>query len=141
MWRHSMIYVQRPQPTPAPVRVCFVIAVWLFIAVNAWEAWQVMTLSPASDPLRGTAFEARIKLRPFAVMALMLIFWFRFFQGEREGARVFAAMVAVVGLVYTLIFVLTSDLYNTPLDGRVWIYLYVALAHGWYAVAGRERGP
>jgi ABC-type transport system involved in cytochrome c biogenesis permease subunit len=121
------------------LRTLFVISVWLLIGISAWQFVQ-FAIWPERYQTVASAFQARVYLGPLVIGGMTLLFWFRFYALERQGARVFAAMMGFFMLVLLLVSALTDAPAGSIGDRYFWVYAFVGIVHLAYAVGGKERG-
>lgn len=76
---------------------------------------------------------------PLVVGGMEVLFWFRFFAHERQGARVFAAMMGFFILVLVLVSLLSGRASGSIGQQYFWVYVLVGTIHLCYAVGAKER--
>ena len=120
------------------LRSIFVLSVWALILVSAWQ-FIYFVLQPESTQVVPTAFQSRVFLGPLVIGGMAALFWFRFFADERQGARVFAAMMGGFMLVLVLVSILSGRPEGSIGHRYFWLYLIVGIVHLCYAGRAKER--
>lgn len=69
------------------LRMLFVISVWLLTGISAWQFMQ-FAIWPERYQTVPSAFQTRVFPGPLMIGGMALLFWFRLYAQERQGARV-----------------------------------------------------
>lgn len=127
-----------PAGTATLLRYTFVASVWLLIAISFWQA-RGMFVSAGMAPGVPAPFAGRAVMGPLVIGGMALLMWFRFFWQEREGARIFAGMMAFFMLSILLVTALSGFIEGSIGASYFGCYVFIAVAHLGYALFGRER--
>lgn len=76
---------------------------------------------------------------PLVIAGMEALFWFRFFAHERQGTRVFSAMMGFFILVLVLVSILSGRPEGSIGHRYFWLYMVAGIAHLCYAAGAKER--
>lgn len=116
----------------------FVLSAWLLIGVSAWQLVYFL-LRAESYQVVPASFQARVFIGPLVIGGMEALFWLRFFAHERQGARIFAAMMGFFMLVLVLVSILLGRPGGSIGQRYLWFYMFVGIVHLCYAVGAKER--
>ena len=121
------------------LRRIFVVSAWTLILLSAWQMVRLI-LHPEHLRSIPEVFHVRVVMGPLVLGGMELFFWFRFFAEERDGARVFAAMMGFFMMMILLVTLLSDPPADSIGSKYFWVYAFVGTTHLAYAMAGKEQG-
>jgi hypothetical protein len=128
-------------PTPPWLRRALLLCTWFIILYSGWRTLRIFVLSPELYRLDSGPFMARTMLGPPVLLGMTLALWFRFFRDEREGARVFALVAALVLFISLVVIWITTSMGTVRYPWFIhWVLPVCALVYLLYGILGRERG-
>ncbi len=118
----------------------FVASVWIFIAINAYNASDVL-LNASAIRAKWGPFTSRIFLGSFIPAAIWIFIWFYLLRESDTGAKpaafILGFLIIVIGIFIPLIW---HDLYGTELSLKnMAVSGWLAMSHFAFAIFWRKR--
>ena len=85
-------------------------------------------------------FTGKVVMGAFVVGFVEYLNWHNFFNGLRDGSRIFAGFIGIFIVLFGLLVPsIISDLYDKPLNENIWyFFLYIGLSHLLFAFFSKQ---